>query len=179
MYKFLVIPILLFCCTTSKTINNTQIIERQNNNLYYVNCTLFVKNSHTLNMSGLGNSFSKQLLGTKTLNSFKETFYEQLTYTPLLEPTSYFLLLKCLNYDYHEDWNKLYYDNYTLSERLELYKIKLEDGNYLTIEVYKVIGDVKVIYSDDFNCLVSNSVEIDVKKIKTINRIAVLIPKDI
>lgn len=176
MYKILIITLLTcFSCSTSKKVSENQAVQLKNN-LYYINCTLFPKNSHTINMAGLGNFFNNKLLEMRSLENFQEAFYKQLIYTPLLESSNYLQLLNCLGFDYNNNWDKQFYEKYVLSEKIDTYKLKLEDGNYLTIDIYKVVGEVKPMYTENLKCITSNSLEANVKQIKTVNKMAVLVP---
>lgn len=181
-YKYIIyisIIILLFACGSSKPKYATEEELQQYSGTYYIIFTYFPKNSHLMKMGGIGIAFDVDLLRKKKLDDFVESFYEQLIYTPFLFSTGYWSNLECLGLNKElnmESWFNNFDEKYSISNIIEENKLKLQDGNYINIEIYKISENLTVKYVQDFkSCIMSSSIEFDINKIKSINKVAILL----
>lgn len=184
MYRSIVAisVMLLVACGSSKPKYATEEELQQYTGPYYVMFTFFPENSHLMKMGGIGSTFDVELLRKNKLEDFVDSFYEQLTYTPILFSTSYWSNLECLGLNKElnmESWFNNFDEKYSISNIIEEYKLKLQDGNYVNIEIYKISGNLNVKYVEDFkDCITPSSIELDINKIKSIEKVAILLDKE-
>lgn len=179
----IILATLLAACSSSKKTQEPQYATeeqlRQYTGPYYVSFTFFPKNTHPMTMGGIGNLFDVELLKRDSLDNFIESFYNQLAYAPHILNLEYGYkeTLSCLGYDIN--WYSKYYIADITSDLIEEHKFKLQDGNYVNVRIYKVLGDLDVKYVEDFEgCITSSSIELDINKIKSIDKVAVLLDKE-
>ena len=88
-------------------------------------------------------------------------------------------ILECLGLNKAKDrvkWHNNFYLNYLTSDLIEENKLILKDGNHIVIRKYKFFKDLDVKYVEDFKgCIMSSSIEFDINKIKSINKVAILL----
>ncbi|MDR0228907.1 MAG: hypothetical protein LBI72_07575 [Flavobacteriaceae bacterium] len=83
---------------------------------------------------------------------------------------------KCLGYDIL--WTTKYQKEPIYSDVIEENRIFLNDKTPISIKIQRVLGKLDVKYVSDFrNCIFSNSLEFNIKQIKTISKVAVLLDK--
>lgn len=142
---------------------------------YYITVTFLPKNSHLMIMGGVGDTLDLSLLNKNSLDQFINDFYEQLVYFPeFIDDYDYKTYINCLGYEI--TWDVKYANDPIYSNIIEETKLRLEDGVYVIIKKYRVLGELKVQYVSDFEkCTYSNSLELDIRKIKTIDKIAILL----
>lgn len=174
--------ILFIACGSSKPKYATEEELQRYTGPYYVIFTFFPKNTHPMKMGGIGNTVDVRLLKQNNFDEFIESFYEQFTYTPILFATGYWSKLECLGLNIEIDmvnWFTNFDENYSTSNIIEEHKLKLQDGNFINVDIYRVLGDLEVKYVEDFkNCRMSSSIELDINKIKSIDKIAILLDKE-
>lgn len=184
MYKSIVVisVMLLVACGSSKPKYATKKELQQYTGAYYVTFTFVPKNIHPITMGGIGDTFDIERLRKGTLDDFIESFYEHFIYSPILLSTSYWNVLECLGLSEEKNmvsWFDDFYKNYATSNLIEEYKFKLHDSNHIILRKYKLLGDLEVEYIENFkDCITSSSIELDINKIKSINKVAVMVDKE-
>lgn len=178
MYKsiIVIVAMLLIACSSSKYATEEEL--QQYTGPYYVIFDFFPKNTHPMAMGGIGDTFDVGLLRKDNLDDFIESFYSQLAYFPFfINDFDYEKITNCLGYNI--TWHIKHPKLPITSSLIEDIKLKLEDGNYIIIRKYRVLGDLDVKYVDNFkDCIMSSSIELDINKIKSIDKVAVLLDKE-
>lgn len=178
----IIIATLWIACSSSKKAQEPQYATeeqlRDYTGPYYVIFDLFPKNSHLISMGGIGNTFDVRLLKQDNLDNFIDSFYTQLAYFPFfINDFDYKEIATCLGYNI--TWHIKYPKTPIISNLIVRNKFKLQDSNYVNIRIYRVLGDLDVKYVEDFkDCIMSSSIELDINKIKSINKMAVLLDKE-
>jgi len=179
-YKSVIfISIILFvACGSSKPRYATEEELRQYTGPYYVIFTFFPENSHSMSMGGIGDIFDIESLRKNNLSDFVESFYQQLVYFPFfINDFNYREIANCLGYNI--TWDIKYPNTPIFSDLIEIKKFKLQDGIYVNIKTYRVLGELDVKYVEDYEeCIVPSSIELDINKIKSIDKVAVLLDKE-
>lgn len=181
--SFIFISIILFIACGSSKPRFAAVEElHQYKGPYYLTITFTPKNIHPMTMGGIGGTLSLEFLRKNNLDDFIESFYEQMTYTPILMSAGYWRILECSGLNKAKDrvkWHNNFYLNYLTSDLIEENKLILKDGNHIVIRKYKFFKDLDVKYVEDFKgCVISSSIELDINKIKTIDKVAILLDKE-
>lgn len=180
MYKSITIIIttLLIACSSAKPQYTTKENLCQYTGAYYITFTFIPKKAHPMTMGGIGDAFEMGLLKTNNIENFVENFYEQLVYSPLFDlMDSYKESMNCLGYK--AKWYNIYSAAEITSNVIEEQKLKLKDGNIVHIRKYRVLGQLDVKYVENFEeCIMSSSIELDISKIKSIDKVAILLDKE-
>src|SRR5690554_1289108 len=131
-----------------------------------------------MSMGGIGEVFDVESLRENNLSDFIESFYQQLAYFPfIINDFTYKEIASCLGYDI--TWDIKYPNTPIFSNLIEIKKFKLQDGIYVNIKTYRVLGELDVKYVEDYEeCIVPSSIELDINKIKSIDKVAVLLDKE-
>ena len=126
-------------------------------------------------MGGIGDSLDLSLFDKSSLDQFINDFYGQLVYFPeFIDDYDYKTFLNCLGYKI--SWDVKLANDPIYSNIIEENKYRLKDGVDVIIKKYRILGELKVQYVSDFEkCRYSNSLELDIRKIKTIDKIAILL----
>ena len=184
MYRSIVAisVMLLVACGSSKPKYATEEELQQYTGSYYITFTFTPKNIHPMTMGGIGDTFEIEVLSNDNLDDFIESFFEQFIYTPILLSAGYWRMLECLGLSKERDmvnWHNNFHLKYSTSNLIEEYKLKLQDDNYIVIRKYRLLGDLDVKYVEDYkDCIMSSSIELDINKIKSIDKVAVLLDKE-
>lgn len=142
---------------------------------YYVVFSFDLPNTHLLSMGGVGNDFDTINLKKNNINDFVESFYTQMVYTPFII-TEYGNKMDLLCLGYKISWHDKYPQTPYYSAVLERYGFELEDGTWINIRAHRLLDFVKVEYVKDFkHCISPSSMELDIDKIKSIDKAAILI----
>lgn len=170
---------LFLSCSPSRQVQNELPVISNPNERYYVTAALIQEGTHPHSIGGIGSSFDYGLLKKDNIENFKESFYEQLTYTPIPFSSFYWGLLECLGYVVDAEWINKFDYKYEFGETLREYKLTLEDGNYFFVEVSKltIAEDVEFAYLENKECMKPSSIEIDIRDVKNARLMAILMPK--
>lgn len=168
----------LVSCSTNKHKQVTKNDFQSYNEPCYVKCTFFPKNNHPMIMVGIGDNFDLNNFDLSNSDSFLESFYEQLSFSPIIvDNYIYKDIASCLGYEI--TWYKSHIDIF--SKKISDYKITLHDKNILNIQIYKLSEEISVKYSNKkYECLNEMKTSIDFKEIseiKNIKKIAVIVDK--
>lgn len=185
MKKYVILIVALFfivSCNSYKKNKDSYVSGKELKNYtgpYYVVFSFSPPKSHLMIMGGIGDSFDVNQLKKDNLDDFIESFYKQLAYAPHIMDLkySYNKIISCLGYNI--TWYNKYHIFDLTSDLLKEVNLELGDGNLLNIRVYRVLSALNVKYISDFNdCIEPSSIELDINKIKSIDKIAILLDKE-
>lgn len=185
MNKYIILIIVILFSFSCNSYKRSQIKYATETELkdytgpYYVFFSFSLPNSHLVNMGGIGDNFDVRKLKKDNLNDFIESFYSQLDYAPHIMDLeySYNKILSCLGYSI--TWYNKYHVFDITSGLIERINLELEDGVWINIRIHRILGDIKVKYVEDFrDCIKSSSIELDINKINSIDRVAILLDKE-
>src|SRR5690606_38059462 len=101
---------------------------------------------------------------------------------PILFSNGYWNKLECLGLTKGIDmrsWFNSFNKNYSTGNIIKEYNLILNDGNNVSIKIYGFFGNLEIKYEENYkDCLMTSSIELDINKIKSINKVAVLLPKE-
>lgn len=178
--SFIVLLILVACGAVRKPKSDTNkdVDLTAYQGPYYIIFEFFPRKSHSMRMGGIGYEFDANLLKMDNLDIFTESFYSQLAYFPfVLNDADYIDIANCLGF--YVTWESKYPLKPLFSGLMGTKRIKLEDGNYLILKFFKVADHVEVKYVSEFKrCVKPLSIELDINKVKTINKMAIFIDRE-
>lgn len=174
-----IIAMLLFACGSFKPQENDKIPSSEYTGPYYILFEYFPEDSHVMTMGGIGDTFDLESLQQNNLNDFVESFYNHLAYAPhiLNLEYGYKKKLNCLGYDI--TWFKKYYIADISGDLIKEHNLTLEDKSNVNFRVYRVLEDLDVKYVAEFkDCFQSSSIELNIDKIESIKKAAILLDKE-
>lgn len=176
----LVCLIVLVSCKTADNKNSSYripYVHTENSGSYYAVCTFFPENSHMMFFAGVGYVFDSRDLQINSLEVFKESFYEQTVYTPLIMSVSYWSMFRCLGYN-TDNWDEYYNEHYYFEDKVKELRLKLNDGNYVIVKLYRINPDMTFKYLEDYKeCIGPSSIEIPVSNIASVDKAAIIVKK--
>lgn len=182
-YILITVVMLFVSCGVKKNhmpVYATEDDLKQYTGLFYVILNFVPENSHPMNMCGIRDSLNFQLLRKTNVSEFVESFYEQFTYTPMMISSVYWTIFDCMGLNKNanmEIWNHSFEEEYSISNLIEKQVFSLEDSNYIIVSIYKIKEGLNVEYIENYQeCVRPTSIELDIEKIRSINKVAVLLP---
>lgn len=173
--RFFFLLMILSSCAGKKSITQGSKSELLYSKPYYIQVSFQRENGKPMKMGGIGNDFDiNEYFASDSIESLLDQFYKDLAYTPHIFNIEgiYKQQLGCLGYEI--SWYDKYYSADLYSPKKANHQSTLKDGTKVTISVHETLDDINIEFLSDFkDCITASSIEVDLKSIPSLRRMAV------